>query len=726
MEFLHYFFRFLYRIRWWLIIAPLVVTLVVILYTRDMERSYPVDMTIYTGVVSGYAMETGETGVQNSTVVNNTIDNIINIILSKETLHEVCLHLYARHMIHGSPNEDNEYIQAVNFRHLQRITPPRVKELIDTTSEEQTVVNLKKYEKASPQNFVYGLFNWNHPHYSYGALSKIKVVRLGNSDMLQVLYAANDPGTAYQTLLLLNKHYTKAYKTLQFGSTNTAIRYFEEELARAGKELRENEDSLTLYNVENRIINYDEQTKQVAALDMEYDLRFQDVLLNYNSATATVRFLETQMEENMLRLKDNAEFLAKLNQISFLNAKVAEIEAFYNDSAYSIQGRQDLHTLKQQSEQAKNNLVDYTESYSNRKFTRDGYPTANFVTQWLDELVKLEKAKAEIEVMEDHMAELDQQYSHFSPIGSTIKRQERSINFIERNYLSILTSLNAARLRLKSLEMNSASLKLINQPVFPLNAEPSKRRNLVMAAYAGSMFFLIGFFLLVDILDRTLRDRIRTERVTGGKVLGALPGRGKLRQRKYTKLYKEKAVQYIANALQDNFHSGDLSPIINIVSTKAAMGKSFLIKMLSDYWTKQGVAVQVVHYGDDFDPASPGYLFAGSIRELIENKMPDEKKIILVEHAPMETASIPKSLLNEASVNLAILRADRVWSEKNKQLFDRFKAKSATTPTFVCLNNADKEVVESFTGMLPPYSRSKRFFYRYTQFGLTASCKSNV
>jgi hypothetical protein len=55
MEFLQYIFRFLYRVRWWLVIAPLLVALVVILGTRDLERSYPVDMTIYTGIVSGYA-----------------------------------------------------------------------------------------------------------------------------------------------------------------------------------------------------------------------------------------------------------------------------------------------------------------------------------------------------------------------------------------------------------------------------------------------------------------------------------------------------------------------------------------------------------------------------------------------------------------------------------------------------------------------------------------------
>lgn len=724
MEFLQYIFRFLYRIRWWLIIAPLLVVLVVILGTRDMELSYPVDMTIYTGIVSGYAMETGETNVQTSTVVNNTIDNIINIILSKETLREVSLHLYARHMIYGDPDKDNEYIRSANYRHLQRITPQEVKELIDKTSEEKTVKNLKKYEKASPQNFVYGLFNWNHPHYSYKALSKIRVVRLGNSDMLRVFYAANDPGVAYQTLLLLDKLYTKEYQTLQFGSTNSAIRYFEEELERVGKELKLNEDSLTDFNIRNRIINYDEQTKQVAALDKDLDLIYQEILLRYNGGNASIHYLETQLDENVQYLKGNAEFLTKLNRVSNLNTRVAEMEAFYTDSTSSAYTQQQLNSYKQQLKEAEKELMDFSQSFSNRKYIREGYPTSNFLIQWLEELLKLEKSKAELKVLENHKQELDKRYSHFSPIGSTIKRQERNINFIERNYLSILTSLNSARLRLKSLEMNSASLKLINPPVFPLNAEPSKRKMVVMGAYGGSLVFLLGFFLLLDLLDRTLRDRTRTEYLTGAKVLGALPGRGKLRQRKYIKTYREKAAQYMANALQDYFKPGDPCPIVNIVSTEPEAGKSFLIDLLGDYWSGQGIEVKSIHYGKDFDPSSSNFLFAQTIRELTRQELEFDRALLLVKHAPIGNYSIPKALLQEASVNLMVVRADQSWKDNDKQLFTRLQEQSGATPVMLCLNQAGREVVESFTGMLPPYTYWQRLFFRYTQFGFTASGKS--
>ncbi len=725
MEIIQYFFRFIYRIRWWIVFGPLLAALVVIICTRNLEKSFPVDMTIYTGVISGNTLGFGDGRTPNNTVVNNTIDNIINIILSKETLHEVSLYLYARHMIYGDPAKDNEYISAANFRHLQNITPDTVKSLIDKSSEEKTVENLKAYEVASPSNFVYGLFNWNHPHYAYGKLKNIQVTRLGSSDMLKVSYSANDPGVAYQTLLLLEMLYSVEYRKLQFGSTNNAIQYFEDELARVGTQLRESEDSLTSYNVQNRIINYGEQTEQVAAIDMQFQIQHNEVLRKLSNAEASVNYLESLKDENIVYLRDNAEFLARLNQVSDLNTKVAEMGAFFTDSLSDKSSYKQLDHFKTQLKGAENELVDFTQRFSERKYTRDGYPTSNFVSQWLEELLLLEKAKAEIEVIEAKMIEIDELYSHFSPIGSTIKRQERNIDFIERNYLSILSSLNAARLQLKSLEMNSVSLQLVNPPVFPLNSEPSQRKKMVMAAYAGSLFLILSLFLLLDLLDRTLRDPVRTKNITGVDTIGALPNKPNLRQRKYYALYREKAVQFLANALQDFFQSGDPYPIVNIVSMKEGRGKTLLIDLLSTYWESLSVPVKVLRYGDDFNPGSPEFLFADSIHNYLptgSTKLPP-KCIILVEHASLQHYAIPKSLLQEASINLAIFRADKIWSDRNKQLFDRLKKQSGSVPTMICLNRVDKQILESFTGMLPPESFLKKYLYRYTQYGLTTHGK---
>lgn len=717
MDLIHSVVRFIMRIRWWVIIAPLIIVSIVLYKTRQMPRTYNVDMTIYTGVISGYVSEMGEGVNQNTNVINNTLDNIINIVSSKETLKGVSLLLYAQHMIHGDAEKDNEYIQAANFRKLQEITPPDVKKLIDKSSLTRTVENLKSYEKASPSNFVYGLFNWYHPHYSYDALKNIKVSRIGNSDMLTVYYAANDPGVAYQTLILLDSVYVKEYKVLQYGSTNSAIRYFEEELARVGVELKENEDALTQYNVENRIINYDDQTKEVAALDKEFELAYQDVLMRYNSANASIKYLESQIDENVKHLKTNSEFLAKLNQISQLSTKISELESFYPDTTASVNNQKKITTYKNQLGQIQSDLNNLTSDQGAKKYTKDGYPTSNFVSLWVEQLLVYEKAKSEMQVMEDRKERMDAQYSHFSPIGSTIKRKERSIDFTERNYLSILTGLNAARLRLKGLEMNSAALKVINPPTFPLGAEPMKRKQIVLGSYLASVLFIIGFFLIIELLDRTLRDPLRVKRLTSANTLGAFPAKGKLRLRKHVKVYIEKATQHLANTLSNYVGGADYPRVINFIGTNDKAGKSFIIQHLSDYWIAKGLSVTVVNYDKDFDPSSKEYIFAQSIADLVASCDSD---IILVEHAPLNQYAVNKSILQEACMNILVAPANKVWTENDQKQFRQLEKLVDDTPLFFYLNYADKSVVEGFTGMLPPYSVLRKFLYQYSQMGLTS------
>ena len=168
MDVLNQILRLIFRIKYWLIFLPLTVALIFIYKTREMPREYEVSTTIYTGIASGFTIESGMDGggrVDWSSV-NNGMDNLISIIKSKTTLRNVSLRLYAQHMIYGDSLKDNNFITAEHYRSLLRITPREVKALIDTSSIDRTIRNLNNYEKASPRNFVYGLFNWNHHHYS--------------------------------------------------------------------------------------------------------------------------------------------------------------------------------------------------------------------------------------------------------------------------------------------------------------------------------------------------------------------------------------------------------------------------------------------------------------------------------------------------------------------------------------------------------------------------------
>lgn len=122
--------------------------------------------------------------------------------------------------------------------------------------------NFQKYERPDMNNYIYGLFYFQHIYYSYKALKNIKVDRKGSSDLLRVSYQSGDPGIAYNTVEILMKEFVNEYQALRYGGTDKVIEYFRSELKRIGKELTNYEDDLTQYNVTNRIINYYDETKE--------------------------------------------------------------------------------------------------------------------------------------------------------------------------------------------------------------------------------------------------------------------------------------------------------------------------------------------------------------------------------------------------------------------------------------------------------------------------------
>lgn len=710
-----YIIKSLYRFKWWLIILPLIVVSIVIYMTRQMERQYEVDMTIYTGIISTNGNELSQTTQQDWNILKNSLLNVINTITSKETLHVVSLHLFARTMINGDLNADNIYISSKHFKALMRIVPESVLALIDKTSEERTVENLKKYMKMDPNNFVYGLFNWNHPYFSYEALKNITIKQVDNSDILYLTYENNDAGITYQTLDILSKVFADEYRTLQYGNTNNVIKYFEAELARIGRDLFLKEDSLTRFNVQNRVIHYDKQTEAITILDKDYEIRKQDALSARDRAQAAVAQLELGIDENLKSIKNNAEFLNKMGQIADLNYSISQIESYRPDSTYHAENNPTLNRLKSNLQNQENDFRDFIERYSTQKYTRNGYPNANYVVQWVDELLKLEQAKADIEIINNFKDELDQMYSHYSPIGSLLKRQERSINFTEQNYLSVLSSLNTARLRLKSIEMNSATLKVINPPTFPLNSKPTKRKMLIAGSYFSTIVFLLGVLLALELLDRTLRDKFRTERITKGKVIGAFPKKGNGR---YQHDIEEAAAQSLANQIFGYIDTANQYNFINILKLDPGIDTSVLMNSVLAYWHSMGLKVGVLEEGTDFNPRSRDFLIAGKLINQIADTGND---LVLVGHTDLTNVPIPSIYLERAAANILILNAQSAWKEEDEEIYKDLVQRIVGIPLLICLINADRVSIETFTGMLPPYSLYRKMEYKFSQLGITAS-----
>lgn len=708
---LYYIFKFLLRIRWWVIIGSITATLIAIVLTKKLAKQYEVTATIYTGFVSGLDIE--NVGVEKRVdyaVVNNSMDNLINILASKETLKRVSLRLLVQHLMYGNPNKDNEYIKADNFRAIYSHVPQEVKDLIDKSSEERSLENITAYNNSSTSSYTYGLFNWNSPIYSYEALSKIIVKRVGSSDMLDLKYSFPDPGIAYNTLDLLAKEFIEQYKTLKYGEVDDVIKYFERELAIAKSKLTIAEDSLTHYNVTYKVINYEEETKQVASSNFFFEQNYEAILLRYVSAQQEIEQLDKNIGRYTENLKTNAKYLEKLDEIKNLSGIKAAL--MIDSTTTSGMGISEYNNLLDDRER---DIMALSREVTANRYSRDGVPSVALLDQWIQAQIEFAKAEAELKVMDDRKKLIDDKYAYFSPIGTTIKRKEREIGFTENTYLNVLNALNAAKLRKRNIQLSSASLKVINPPVFPVASVPTKRKMIVLMVFFGSMLFIIGYFVLLELLDRTIRNKFRAERMIGGHVIAAYPKPNKFKYRMYNKQCDEIAIKSLANALL-SYVTPSGPNVINILSNDRKERKTAISKKLAEYYEMAGLKSVVILSGEDFIPEGKDYLLAEDYRGIYDG----EDDIVIIEHPACKYTSVPTSFLNHAAVNLFITRTDRVWTETDQMLYDNIIKKSGSVPVEICLSEAERDVVETFTGMLPPETVWRKFSYKLLQLGLTA------
>lgn len=686
--------------------------------TRNMERVYDVNTTIYTGMITGYNLE-GGTGTAGGNSQTN-ITNLMLIIQTDNTIHEVALKLFARCMMYGNPNKDNNYITAEHFRQLNASVPPEVKALINPQNELETYRNLKAYERPSQDNFLFGLLN-SHPYFSINSItSRLKVLQLNGSDIIDIAYSANDPGICYNTLDILNEVFANQYQQLRYGETMNVIKFFEKEVKRLYRNLTVAENDLIKYNVKNRIINYEEQTKQVSVLEAQQQVKSNDLRMNIATTEALIAYLKQQLGDRSKIIESNQEFSTLVRDITRLQSRIANLKLMSSENGgNNNEAQQELAKAERQLDATTKKVKELTKSLEASNYDTDtGIKASDLINRWLEQVILLEKTKAELGALDIMQQNIDQQFIYFSPIGATLDRKDRHIGFIEGNYMEMLKALNSARLRQRNLQMSTAVLRVLNPPMFPLNAQPTNRMITLLGSFMLTFFMTAIYFFIIEMLDRTLRDRMRSERITQVPVMGCYPKESTLRYRRFNKTINDMALRQLSKALLPNFKEGQQN-VLNLLSTDAANGKSYIAQELENYWLSLGLQIRRLTYDEDFLAEDSRYLMATDIKSICPDIMPNE--IAIIEYPNLDDNTIPTGLLNMGTINLMITRANRTWKDVDQKALNELQARlDNKNSLFMYLTEASRYAVEEFVGQLPPYTKFNNFIYRLSQLGLTA------
>ena len=701
-------------------ILPLIALIVAWFMTRNLERVYDANTTIYTGMITGYNLEggTGAAGGQSQT----NITNLMLIITTDNTIHEVALRLFGRCMMYGNPNKDNNYISAQHFRELRASVPPDVKALINHNSESATYANLKAYEKPSINNYLFSILNYHQWFGINSITSRLKVLQLNKSDIIDIGYSANDAGIAFNTLDILNEVFARQYQQLRFGETSNVIKFFEREVARLYRILTNAEDDLIRYNVSKRIINYFEQTRQLTILEAQQQNFRNDQLMNYTTSKALMDYLERQLGNRAQVIRSNKEFTNQVKDISRIQSRISNLRLMSSEGGgNNAESQEELAKAQRDLQAATGRVTQLTKDIEASTYsTETGVKANDMLSRWLEQLLLLEKTKAEMTATDIMKQNLDKQYLFYAPIGATLDRKARHISFIEGNYMEMLKALNAARLRQRNLQMSTASLRVLNPPMFPLNAQPTNRVMILLGAFMLAFIFTALYFFLIELLDRTLRDRMRSERITQVPVMGCFPKESNLRYRRFNKTIADMALKQLSKALLPHFKEGQQN-VLNLLSTDSGNGKSYLAQELENYWISIGLQVRRLTYDEDFLAEDSKFILANGIKDLCPDILPDE--IAIIEYPNLDDNSISPSLLNMATVNLMVTRANRTWKDVDqkalKEVQDLLDEEHKNT-LFMYLTEAGRYAVEEFVGQLPPYTKFNNFVYRMSQLGLTA------
>lgn len=718
MDLFRYIVRFLYKIRWYLIILPLIALIVAWFLTRNMDRVYDTNTTIYTGMITGYNIEggIGSAGGQSQT----NITNLMLLITTDATIHEVSLRLFARCMMYGNPNKDNNYISSEHFRQLNNTVPADVKALINHNSENATYANLKAYERPSQDNFLFGLLNY-HPYFGINNITaRLKVLQLQHSDIIDIGYSANDAGIAYNTLDILNEVFARQYAALRYGETNNVIKFFEREVARLYRILTNAEDDLIRYNVEKRVINYGEQTKALTQLDATQQTSDNTLLMNETSTRALMDYLERQLGDRAKIIKANKDFTNQITDISRIQSRISNLRLMSSEGGGSgVESQLELAKAERMLQDATNNVRGLVKDIEAGTYsTETGVKAGDMISRWLEQVLLLEETKAKKGAQDIMRQKLDKQILYYAPIGATIGRKDRHISFIEGNYMEMLKALNAARLRQRNLQMTTATLRVLNPPMFPMNAQPTNRLMILLGAFLLTFILTAMYFFIIELLDRTLRDRMRSERITKIPVMGCFPKESTLRYRRFNKTIADMAMRQLSKALLPHFKEGQQN-VLNLLSTDAANGKTYLAQELENYWISIGLQVRRLTYDEDFLAEDSRFIMAKDIKDICPDILPNE--IAIIEYPNLDDHSIPSTLLNMGTVNLMVTRANRTWKDVDQKALKELQSQLEDQNTlYMYLTEAQRYAVEEFVGQLPPYTKFNNFVYRISQMGLTA------
>ena len=556
--------------------------------TKDTPKEYESHTIINTGLVSGYNIESGKGARIDFGYANTEMENILGLAKGRETQEELAARLLTQALLQRKPSP--AVINEPAFSALMKDIPQKVRDqFVSYQSFENTLVRVKQLRDRTEPNLVKAMLESKHPLFGIEHINTLSIKREGSSDMIRIAYATTDPSVCRNTLVILTEIFISKHRGNKEGQSSDVVGFFEKSTQESASVLSNKEDNMLSFMVDNKVINYYEQTRFIAAKKEDLDEMYFKEVMQLAAADSARRNLEKQLTKYVNLPIINKSLVKQRTDLSEVSVRMANLELASLSDSSTVPDPVAMNQLQRQSESIKKELRKQAEATYATSRTFDGVEIKNVLNQWLNQFVEVEQSLARVRVFKERKIEFDRLYSKYAPLGSNIKRLEREIDISEKAYLENLHSFNEARLHQYNTLM-TANLRVMDAPYFPDKPKPSKRLVLLILGFmAGFVLFLVGL-IIRELLDKSLKTPENAIESTGLELHAAFPKLPKNWQADtsidYSAIMKKAANQLIQNIkvdLRDGNKHLSLTHHVAVVGTRGKEGKSFII----DYLTKK-------------------------------------------------------------------------------------------------------------------------------------------
>lgn len=715
------FFRVLNRNLNILFLCSLALAVSVFFFTRNLPKTYGSSTEIYTGIASGMNIESVGGGRLDYNAMNNEYANLINVITSKQTAEEVGERLLVQHLMLDEINP--AIVTETGWEAFQQRVPKEIRDSLTVPgSPQETLENVQNFRRLKYGEFrAKQIFDNGGSPYSYQAITNIKVDRIGSSDLVQISYAWTDPAICQNTLLILNDVFSKRLLDMKLSRSMDVVDYYKDKVEESRLDLEKLEKDLVDFRIENKIIDYGEQTRSVASSQKGIQDQYQEELQIQAAARAKVKNLEEKLELNKDRMKFSDEILVKRRQLADIKSRILELETYYPDPEKVSKLKGEARKLEADISSSVSKLNEFSNS-------KGGVSSENLLNEWLSATLVLDESSARLKVLSNNRNFYENAYDELSPLGAQLTQKQRGVEVAEKKYLDLTNSLNWALTRQQSETIATSGITVTSPPAYPLQPTDSKQLLLVLLAVVVGFVVPLVFVLLLEFLDNTVQSPIRAEEQTGLKIIGAYPDITPNTEFKNVDMdwLKRKSIGLISQNLRLDARRLEKSGIgpkyVLFFSTRENDGKSFMVHLIAkelkslhkkvliispDLEVEASEKLEVYNYSN-----ATGFLETKSLKELVPASL-DEKdyNFVFLELNGILSNQYPIELVEKFDMALCILSAQRSWSKADKYALAEF-AETLGFPPRLLVNGVSPDDMDQVLGDIEKSRSALRRFFK--------------